>query len=439
MRNGRTVTIETVTSGVRVRLIPFLFALYVIAYLDRVNTGFAALTMNRDLGLSSEQYGLLTGIFFWGYFLFELPSNLILDRVGARRWIPRILLSWGIVSLVTGFVTSPSQLYLVRFLLGVAEAGFFPGIILYLTYWFRQRDLALTIGLFMTAIPVASVIGAPISSWILDHVHAFSLSGWRWVFILEAFPALVAGVLAYKWLPDGPGDARFLTWEERTLLVTTLQRESQSPGVSRVVSVGNTLRDWRVIHLAMVCFLWAAGMYTASFYMPLSIQAISHQLNHSDVGWLTAIPHALGLLTMILVSRSSTVRRERHLHAGLSACVAAVGFALLGSAHTTAMCVACWSLVTCGSYGFAGPFFAIPGQFLAGRPAAAALATINSIGGLGGFIGPVTVGLLATRSHATAGAFRVVAVSVVCAGAFLLLARKHRVSGTIRGALWQSA
>src|SRR5277367_1073135 len=183
---------------VRRHLLPLLFVLYVVAYLDRINVGFAALNMNRELGLSSEQYGILSGIFFCGYFLFEIPSNLILHRIGARTWIARILLTWGLVAVLTGFVQNASQLYVARFLLGVAEAGFFPGILYYLSYWFRQRQQAQAIGFFLTALPAASILGGPLSGWILDHVHGFGLSSWRWLLILEALPAIVCGLLTYR-------------------------------------------------------------------------------------------------------------------------------------------------------------------------------------------------------------------------------------------------
>lgn len=437
MQCAQVISIETVARTARSRLVPCLFGLYVIAYLDRINVGFASLTMNRDLSLSSQQFGLLSGIFFWGYFLFELPSNLILHRVGARRWIPRLLLTWGLVSLTTGFVNNAWQLYGVRFLLGVAEAGFFPGILLYLSYWFRQKELALTIGLFMTAIPVASVVGAPLSGWILDHVHPFGTSSWRWVFFLEAVPAIVAGCLAYRWLPNGPADAWFLKPDERSLLSSAIRQESLAHDSG--VSVGHTLRDGRVLHLCLVSFLFLAGMYTASFWMPQSIQSSARALSHSAVGWLTVVPHALGLLAMILVSKNSNLRRERHAHAGVSLMVAAVGFTWLSSVQTLSLCIAGWSLVTCGLYGFLGPFLAIPSQFLSGRALAAALATINSVGNLGGFVGVSAIGLLATQSHSAFGGYRWVALSVACAGALLLLAKQHRFSGRFEEPVCHSA
>src|SRR5215467_2176029 len=208
-------SIETRTiHKLRTRIIPFLFLLYIVAYLDRINIGFAALTMNKELGITSQQFGLLVGVFFFGYFLFEIPSNLLLHKIGARIWIARILISWGILAILTGFVHSAPQLYIARFLLGVMEAGFFPGIVLYLTYWFRQREQAQAIALFMAALPITSILGAPLSGLILDHIHWLGASSWRWLLILEGLPAIVCGILTYSLLPSRPTEANFLTREE---------------------------------------------------------------------------------------------------------------------------------------------------------------------------------------------------------------------------------
>src|SRR5580700_1741017 len=222
----------------RQHLIPLLFLLYVVAYLDRVNVGFASLTMNRELALTSEQFGMLSGIFFWGYFLFEIPSNLILHRIGARTWIARILITWGVVAVFTGFVQNATQLYVARFVLGAAEAGFYPGIVYYLSYWFRQREQAQAIGIFLTALPTASILGGPASGWILDHVHAFGMSSWRWLLILEALPAIACGVLTYRLLPDRPADATFLTGDEKVRLTQALTAEATAkPGAQSLTAL----------------------------------------------------------------------------------------------------------------------------------------------------------------------------------------------------------
>jgi MFS transporter, ACS family, tartrate transporter len=414
-----------VSRKIRRHLLPFLFMLYVIAYLDRINVGFAALTMNQELGLTSQQYGLLSGIFFWGYFLFEVPSNLILERIGARVWIARILITWGVVSFATGFAQSAMQLYVARFLLGIAEAGFFPGILLYLTYWFRQRDLAHTIGLFMTALPAASIIGGPISGWILDHLHALGLSSWRWVLILEALPAILGGVLTYLILPDGPGDVTFLTSEHKASLQSALRAEAETKVASARRSVLRTIGNPRVLHLSAVAFLFMIGLYATGFWMPQSIKAVGRGLGHASIGLLVMIPNVIGLCFMVMVSRSSTRRSERHWHAALSLITAAMGFCFVGSVGSVPACIALWSVAAAGLYGFIGPFWSMPGQFLTGRAVATALASICSIGNLGGFVGLSVIGSIATRTGDLAGGFQLVAVALLL-GSALLVAQWYR-------------
>jgi MFS transporter, ACS family, tartrate transporter len=408
---------------IRRHLLPFLFVLYVIAYLDRINVGFAALTMNQELGLSSEQYGLLSGIFFWGYFLFEVPSNLILERIGARVWIARILVSWGVVSLATAFAQNAQQLYLARFLLGVAEAGFFPGIMMYLTYWFKQRELAQAIGLFMTALPTASIIGGPLSGWILDHVHALGLSSWRWVLILEALPAVAGGVLCYLRLPNGPAEARFLTPMQQASLTSALRAEAGFKSNSHRHSVLSTLRDPRVLYLAAIAFLFMIGNYVNGFWMPQSIKAVGHGLSHLTIGLLVMVPNVIGLCVMVLVSRSSSRRGECHWHAALSLISAAIAFCFVGTATTLPACILLWSFAASGLYGFIGPFWSMPGQFLTGRAAAVALAAICAIGNLAGFVGLAAIGTMASRAGGLTEGFRFIALDLLLGGALLLAQR----------------
>ncbi len=373
---------------------------------------------------------LLSGIFFWGYFLFEVPSNLILERVGARRWIARILISWGLVSLATGFARTPAQLYVARFLLGVAEAGFFPGILLYLTYWFRQRELSQTIGLFMTALPAASILGGPLSGWILDHANAFGLSSWRWVLILEALPAVAGGVLTYLILPDTPTDATFLSKEQKESLAAALRSEAAFKSRSARPSVLRTIADPGVLHLSAVAFLFLIGLYAAGFWMPQSIRAVSRGLDHATIGLMVMAPNAIGLGAMVLVSRSSTRRSECHWHAALSLFTASAAFYLVGSVSSLSACIAAWTIAVAGLYGFIGPFWSMPAQFLAGRAAATALASICSIGNLGGFFGLAAIGTIAARSGGLSLAFRFVALSLSL-GAVLLLTQKRRVTAPI--------
>src|SRR5215467_9099776 len=243
---------ETTIPRLRIRLIPFLFLLYVVAFLDRTNISFASLTMNSELGITTQQFGFLSGIFFLGYSLFEVPSNLLLHKIGARVWIARILISWGAVAMLTGFLTNIGQLYVARFMLGVAEAGFFPGIVLYLTYWFRQREQAQAIALFMAALPVTSVLGAPVSGLILDHIHWLGFSSWRWLLILKGIPAVVCGVLTYLLLPSRPTEANFLTPEEKEWVTAALGQDEEQKRRKHQISATQALANGRVWHLAAI-------------------------------------------------------------------------------------------------------------------------------------------------------------------------------------------
>src|SRR6266436_6587121 len=308
----------------RLRIIPYLFLLYVIAYLDRINIGFAALTMNKELAITSEQFGLLVGIFFLGYFLFEIPSNLLLHKIGARIWIARILISWGIVAVMTGFVQNVSQLYVARFLLGLAEAGYFPGIVLYLTYWFRQREQAQAIALFLAGLPVTSILGAPVSGFILDHVHWLSLGSWRWLLILEGIPAVVCGVLTYFLLPNRPAEAKFLRREEKEWILAELARGEREKLASHSISAGQALLNSRVWHLGSIGFTLNFGMYGMNFWMPQLVKSLSSGASNSLIGLLLMIPHLVGLPVMVMVSRSSDRKQERRYHAAIPAVTAGI-------------------------------------------------------------------------------------------------------------------
>src|SRR5215467_2308137 len=309
MATGKAVTAVDIAARtirkVRNRLIPLLFLLYIVAFLDRINIAFAALTMNADLAITSRQFGLLTGIFFWGYCLFEIPSNLLLHRIGARTWIARILVSWGIVAVLTGLVHSAPQLYAVRFLLGVGEAGFFPGILLYLTYWFPQREQARAIALLLTGFPVTIILGAPISGLILDHVHWLGLSSWRWLLVLEGLPAIVLGLLTYLVLPSRPGDAKFLDADEKYAIQAELGREEQQKLKERHYSVLQAMTSPRVWHLVLIYLGMTAGTYTLTFWGPQLVKSLSSFYSNSFVGLLVMIPSVAGLIAMIFISRHS--------------------------------------------------------------------------------------------------------------------------------------
>jgi ACS family tartrate transporter-like MFS transporter len=412
----------------RTRLLPFLFALYVVAFVDRINLGFAALTMNRELAITGQQFGLAAGIFFWGYFLFEVPSNLILHRVGARVWIARILIRWGMVATLTGFVQSANQLYIARFALGLAEAGYFPGMVLYLGYWFRQQEKAQAIALILMGIPVASIVGGPISGFILDHAHWLGLSSWRWLLILEGLPAVACAFLTYFLLPSRPAEAGFLTAEEKAWIQEALHREDRQKLAAQSLSVARTLINPKVWHLACIGFGHGFATYTFSFWLPQIMRSVFSRQSNTALGFLVMIPNLLGLIAMVIVSRHSDGTVERRYHMATSVAVAGIALLLLGTPRSPVLTVALFSGVAIGAYSFLPVFFSVPGEFLAGFSAAAGIALVTSVANLGGFVGPYTVGLIRQRTGS-------LYLGLVCAGVFFLLSAALALALPERGLL----
>ena len=410
----------------RRRLIPLLLLLYVVAYLDRINIGFAALTMNAALGISSAQFGLLSGIFLLGLLHLRNSEQSSLHKIGARIWIARILISWGIVAMLTGAVRSVTQLYAARFLLGAAEAGFFPGIVLYLTYWFRQREQARVIALFMAALPISSVLGAPVSGFILDHAHWLAIGSWRWLLILEGLPAIVFGVLTYFLLPSRPAEAAFLSPDEKGWIAAELAREVQEKTGGHSIPAWRALAHPRVLHLAAVGFTFNVGLYAMSFYMPQAISSLSSGYSNTTVGILVMIPHLTGLAAMILVSRSSDRRLERRYHTALSAMVGGAALMLLGATSSLLLSILLWSFAAMGIYSILGPFWSLPGNFLTGFSAAAGIAFINSISALAGFFGPTAIGALASGARGIYAGLAFVGVSLFISAALALLLPRIR-------------
>jgi MFS transporter, ACS family, tartrate transporter len=411
----------------RWRIIPFVFVLFVIAFVDRINVGFAALTMNKELAISSQQFGFVAGIFFFGYFIFEIPSNLLLHQIGPRIWIARILISWGIVAILTGFAKTAMHLYVLRFLLGVAEAGYIPGILLYLTYWFNQRQLAHAIALFCAANPVGSVVGAPISGVILDRIHWFGFSSWRWLLVLEGLPAIVGGILTYFLLPGRPAEATFLTAEEKEWITGELGREEQQKLAHSQVSVGQALKHSRVWHLTAAYFMALVAMYAMTFWMPQFVKNLSGQYSNTTVGILVMIPYVAAVPAMILVSRSSDHTLERRYHIAIPEIVGAIGLLLLGTVttHSVFFSVVLWCFVAMGIYCLLGPFWSLPNEFLTGFSAAAGIALVNSIGNLGGFVGPYAMGAMSRRTGSLRGGLVFAGISLF-ASAMLILALRKR-------------
>src|SRR5690348_4148622 len=418
------VTIQTLEAQairrVSARLVPFLIVCYLVAYLDRVNVGFAALTMNKDLGISATAYGLGAGIFFFTYFIFEVPSNLFLERFGARKWIARIMLSWGILSGAMAFITGETSFYVVRLLLGAAEAGFFPGIIFYLTLWFPAAYRARIVGYFMAAIPLSSVVGSPVSGYILGMDGVAGLKGWQWLFILEAVPALLLSVVVFFYLTDSPADARWLGAEERRWLVRRLELERNQRDAAQHFSVRQALLNGKVMALALVYFGAVAANYGVSFFLPQIVKAFG--LSNAATGWVTAIPYAIGIVAMIYWGRRSDRMRERRLHCAGALVVAALGIAGCALFEDPVLRIVSIAIGGAGIFGCLPVFWTLPTAFLSGAAAAAGIAVVNSIGNLAGFAGPYVMGALKDATgNFTAGLLTVAGAALVAAGIVLAL------------------
>jgi MFS transporter, ACS family, tartrate transporter len=400
----------------KIRLLPFLFVLFVLAFIDRINLGFAALKMNEELTITTQQFGFAAGIFFWGYFLFEIPSNLILHKIGARVWIARILITWGAITTLTGFVHSVHQLYVARFALGIAESGYFPGIVLYLGYWFRQREKAQAIALILIGVPVASILGGPISGFILDHARWLGLSSWRWLLILEGVPAATLAFLVPFLLPSKPGEAKFLTADEKAWIAEKLEREDRLKLAAKKqsISVARTLLNRRVWHVACIGFCHGFASYTFSFWLPQVMKSLFGGRSNTLVGIAVMIPSLLALVAMVVASRHSDRTLERRYHLAILSVLAGIAFLLLGVLRSPLFSVVLFSAVAVGNYSFLPIFFSLPGEFLTGSSAAAGIALVTSVTNLGGFAGPFTVGLI----HQRTGSFY---PGLICAGIFFLV------------------
>ncbi|MNR91716.1 putative tartrate transporter [compost metagenome] len=389
------------------RIVPFIMILYLIAYIDRVNIGFAAITIKEDLGFTASILGFGAGIFFLGYFLFEVPSNIILHKVGARIWIARVMVTWGIIAGGMAFVESSTSFYVMRFLLGVAEAGFFPGIILYLSYWFPARNRAGVIALFMAAAPIATAIGSPISAALLEMHGIMGLAGWQWMFLIEAIPAVILGVVVFFYMTDRPEKAAWLKPDEREWLVKTMQAEDANKGGQQHHSILRGLANPRVLALALIYFGTSAGLYTLGIWAPQIIKELG--VSSMTVGLLNAIPPIISVIAMILWSRHSDKTNERTWHVALACLTAAVGLAIAASTGSMFGLIAALTIVNVGISCSKPPLWSMPTMFLSGAAAATGIATINSIGNLGGFAGPVMIGWVKDQTGSFAGGLYFVA------------------------------
>ena len=409
----------------RWRLVPYLLLLYIIAWFDRVNVGIAALTMNADLGLSERAYGFGAGIFFIGYALFEVPSNLILARVGARRWIARIMVSWGLISMAMMFAKGPVSFCTLRFLLGVAEAGFLPGIIYYLGQWFPKGERAGAVSWFMLGIPLSAVFGNPISSSLLQLDGWHGLAGWQWLFVLEGLPAVLLGIVTWWLLPDSPREVRWLTDEQKARVLAHLDTERDAT-VARHAASGSlrmALLHPTVWLMCVVMFCCQTGSYGLNLWIPQIVKEFSG-LSNLMVGFITAIPYIGAAVAMVWVGRSSDRSGERFLHVAIPSLIGAAGFAAstLGLAVVPAMVAL--TIAAMGDLSTRGPYWALPSRFLSGSALAAGIALINTIGSLGGFVGPTMVGYVREATGSFSGGLLFLAGLLVLAAIGTLVLRR---------------
>ena len=407
------------------RLMPYLFILFVIAYLDRVNVSYAALQMKGDLSFTDEVLGFGAGIFFWGYFLLEIPGSILVEKWSARRWIARIMISWGIVAMLMAFVQTKNQFYALRFVLGLAEAGFFPGLIVYLSHWFRAADRAKTIGIFMAALPVANIIGSPLSGLLLN-VNYLGLHGWRWLFIVEGIPAVIFGIITIFFLTDWPKEAAWLPADEREWLQHELAREHQEKVTAQPLRILQAFRHREVVILALAYFFIVSSLYGFTFWLPSIIKKQSGSSN-LRVTLLAAIPYCVGLVAILLVGWSSDRTKERRWHTALSMLAVSLGLMLAVTLQDHfALSLAMFCLAAAGIYAYLPGFWSLPTSFLSGTAAAAAVGMINSIGNLGGYVGPHVVGYLSMLTQSFFGGVIYLSLSALVAALLVLSLRATR-------------
>jgi MFS transporter, ACS family, tartrate transporter len=404
------------------RVMPYLFVLYVIAYLDRVNVGYAALEMTSALGFTAEIYGFGAGIFFVGYFLLEIPGSILVEKWSARAWIARIMISWGIVAIAAGFIHTATQFYWVRFLLGAAEAGFFPGIIVYLSHWFRYEDRAKAMALFMAAQPISNMVGSPLSGLLLG-IHWLGREGWRWLFILEGIPAVIFGVVTLFYLTDWPHQAKWLPDDERQSITSDLEREKRARQTAHHFRVWEALRHREVILLALSFFFIVTSVYGFSFWLPLMIKKLSGASN-LIVTTIAVLPYCVGLLAMLLVGWTSDRTGERRWHTVLCMLLVSVGLALSAVFQDMiVVAIAMFCVAAAGMYAYIPVFWSLPTRFLTGTAAAASIGLINSVGNLGGFAGPYIVGYLSNTTHSFVAGVLYLSLSAALAAGLVLCLR----------------
>ena len=423
-----------VVAKVTRKVIPYLFLCYIVNYLDRFNVSYAALEMKGDLGFSDVVYGLGASMFFVGYVFFEIPSNLIMQRVGARIWIARIMITWGMVSICTMFVKTPAVFYFVRFLLGVAEAGFFPGMIVYLTYWIPARERARAFALFLTSTSLAGVFGGPISGALLEMGGTHGLKGWQWLFLVEGIPAVALGVVTLIYLADKPEQAAWLSPAERDWLSKKMAQEDEEKRLSHRYTLLQALTHRRVWQLCLLYFSIIISFYGVAFWLPQIVKNFSH-LSNAGAALISAIPYLAASISMVLIANHSDKTKERHWHVAMPAFGGGLGLALSAYFLQHRQPVAAFlslCLAAAGIWSTLGPFWSLPTAFLSGRAAAGGIALINSVGNIGGFVGPYVVGFVKQATNSFTSGLLLLSSTLFAAGFIALnagrLLEKYRSS-----------
>ncbi len=410
--------IRDVRRKVAGRLLPYLFLTYLVAFLDRVNIAYTAPEMARQLGFSSQVLGWGMGIFFWGYFLLEIPGTILIERWSARRWIAIMMTAWGLIAMSLSQVETASGFYWLRFFLGAAEAGYFPGLVIYLTHWFGERDRARALSAMMLSLPTAFIIGGPVSGYLL-RLHWLHMAGWRWLFFMEGWPAVVLGIISYFWLTDWPAQARWLSAAERTELTQSLQGEFARRRV--VAGAGAALRQPLVWRMVLIYFLAVMAAYGFGLWLPSMLKLLGHY-SATQRGWWGALPYVVSLLSLLYVGWSSDRSGERRWHTAMPLFLGAIGLAIgsLVPAHNRAVLLTGFALVGIAAYSFMPGFWALSSRYLGGMGAAVAVGLINSLGNLGGFTGPYLIGVIEGRTHSFAAAMAVLMCGLILAGLLIL-------------------
>jgi len=417
---------SAVVSRLLWRLLPFLFLLYIVAYLDRINVSFAGLQMRGQLGLSDRAYGRAAGMFFAGYFFFQLPSNLVLEKFGVRRWISGLMITWGVISCLMIFIRGPLSFYALRFTLGAAEAGFFPGMILYMKRWFPANARARAVAWFMTANPLAGIVGSPVSGALLG-LNGKGLFGWQWMFLMEGIPAILLGAAVFWVLSDNPREAHWLKGEEREWLLARLALEQQAEATLSKENLWAVLVSRKIWLLSIVYFGIPTTMYGVTLWLPSVIRSLSG-LSYLLTGLVSSLPFLVTAIAMVVVGMLSDRSGERRWHTALPAFVGAVGLVAAGYGHSTAMVVACIGLGMACAESMAGPFWAMATSRMAGLPAAAGIAVINSFANLGGYFGPDIIGFFRKASGGFRGGLLAIAATLALSGAVALVVGRQPAS-----------